>query len=105
MNQADRAILNRFGDALRDVYGSRLERVVLFGSRARNSNPADSDFDVAVFLNVFEGFGVEAGRLAGVETDILLDTGDVINALPFEAGAYDQRTGFMAEVRREGVNL
>ncbi len=30
--QADSAILNRFRQALNEAYGSRLERVVLFGS-------------------------------------------------------------------------
>jgi hypothetical protein len=29
----------------------------------------------------------------------------VINALPFRAGAYNDRTGLMAELRREGRDL
>jgi hypothetical protein len=29
----------------------------------------------------------------------------VINALPFRAGAYDDRTGLMHELRREGRDL
>jgi hypothetical protein len=33
------------------------------------------------------------------------DTGAVIDALPFHAGGYQKRTGFMAEVRRDGVDL
>ena len=33
------------------------------------------------------------------------DTGAVINALPFAAGADDARTGFMGEVRRDGLDL
>ncbi len=64
-----------------------------------------SDYDVAVFLEDFESFGTEAGRLADLETDILMDTGAVINALPFKAGAYRHRTGLMAELRRDGLDL
>jgi predicted nucleotidyltransferase len=32
------------------MYGERIERVVLFGSRARGDAHEDSDYDVAVFL-------------------------------------------------------
>jgi uncharacterized protein len=60
---------------------------------------------VAVFLKDFENFGQEAGRIAEIETDILYDTGAVINALPFKAGSYQERTGLMGELRREGLDL
>jgi hypothetical protein len=40
-----------------------------------------------------------------VETDILMDTGAVINALPFPAGGYRERTGYMNEVRLDGRDL
>ena len=71
---------------------------------AANSKP-DFDYDVAVFLNEYGGFGREAARIAAIETDILYDTGAVINALPFRAGAYNNHTGLMHELRREGRDL
>lgn len=73
--------------------------------RARGDARPDSDYDVAVFLRAFAGFGREAARIAAIETDILYDTGAVINALPFRAGAYHDRTGLMHELRREGRDL
>ena len=39
------SILTRFRTALAEVYGSRLERVVLYGSRARGDQRPDSDYD------------------------------------------------------------
>ncbi|MFZ1109605.1 MAG: nucleotidyltransferase domain-containing protein [Rhodomicrobium sp.] len=98
-------ILKRFRAALDEAYGERLERVVLFGSHARGEARPDSDFDIAVFLKDLDSFGAEAGRIAVIETDILYDTGAVINAIPFEAGAYRERTGLMQELRRDGVDL
>jgi predicted nucleotidyltransferase len=43
-------VLVRFRAALTEIYGPRLSRVVLFGSRARGDTRPDSDYDVAVFL-------------------------------------------------------
>jgi predicted nucleotidyltransferase len=98
-------ILKRFRTALDEIYGDRLERVVLFGSRARGDARPDSDYDVAVFLNEPDSFWKETGRIAEIETDILYATGAVINALPFRAGAYRDRTPLMHEMRREGLDL
>jgi predicted nucleotidyltransferase len=39
----DDPILKRFRAALDEMYGERLERVVLFGSRARGDAQEDSD--------------------------------------------------------------
>jgi predicted nucleotidyltransferase len=103
--QANPAVLERFRQALADAYGDRLERVILFGSRARGDARPDSDYDVAVFIHAREGFAAEAKRLALIETDILDDTGALINALPFHAGAYQKPTRVMAALRRDGIDL
>ena len=107
MSEVIDPVLSRFRTELAKLYGERIERVVLYGSRARGDARPDSDYDVAVFLNDLEPFqfGREAGRIAEIETDILFDTGAVINALPFKAGAYRERTPLMRELRREGIDL
>jgi uncharacterized protein len=105
MENAIDSVLNRFRAALDEAYGKRIERVVLFGSRARGEARPDSDYDVAVFLKDLDNFGQEAGRIAEIETDILYDTGAVINAIPFKAGSHQEHTGLMGELRREGLDL
>ena len=101
----DDPIVKRFRSALDDIYGSRLERLVLFGSRGRGDARKASDYDVAVFIKDLGPLSRELDRLADLETDILYDTGAVVNALPFAAGAYRERTGFMHELRRDGIDL
>ena len=98
-------ILARFRAALDEVYGARLQRVVLFGSRARGDARPDSDWDIAVFLKDRESFWTESGRLAEIETDLLYETGAVINALPLRAGLDPERSPLMREIVREGRDL
>ncbi len=98
-------VMTRFRAALDAAYGARIERVVLFGSRARGDQRPDSDYDVAVFLKDYREFGDELTALVDIGTDLLWDTGAVINALPLAAGAYRDRTGLMHELRRDGVDL
>jgi predicted nucleotidyltransferase len=98
-------ILARFRAELDALYGDRLERVVLFGSRARGDPHPDSDYDVAVFLRDLTDRWHEARRLSAIETDILAETGAFIHAMPYRAGAYRERTPLMHEIRREGVDL
>jgi uncharacterized protein len=99
------AVLNQLRKALRTHYGDRLERAVLFGSRARGDARPDSDYDVAVFLNDFTRAWPELQPLGKITTDILLDTGAVISTLPFPAGSYRERTMLMGEIRREDIDL
>ena len=98
-------VLRRFRAAVTAAYGTRIGRVVLFGSRPRGDARPDSDYDIAVFLDRIADFGDEANRLAQIETDILYDTGAVINALPFQDSALRAKTGLMSSVRDEGIDL
>jgi uncharacterized protein len=102
----EKQVLKRFRAAVHEIYGDRLARVVLFGSRARGDTQPDSDYDIAVFLHDMPDRFVELQRLAKVGTAILYDTGEVVNAMPYRADSYnDPRMPLMHEIRREGVNL
>jgi predicted nucleotidyltransferase len=98
-------VLARFRAALDDLYGDQIERVVLFGSRARGDARPDSDYDVAVFLRDMSDRFAELYRLADLSTDILGDTGEFVHAMPYRSSAYDERTPLMREIRREGIEL
>ena len=101
----DDPTLARFRAAPAEVYGARLERIVLYGSRARGDARPDSDYDVAVSLRDMDDRGRELYRLADVGTDVLYRGGGVVNALPYPAGAYRDRTPLMFEIRRDGIDL
>jgi uncharacterized protein len=101
----DDPVLKHLRAALDEMYGERIERVVLFGSRARGDAHEDSDYDVAVFLRDITDRFAEMDRLADLGTDILNKTGEFVHAMPYRAGSYDERTPLMLAVRSEGVDL
>jgi predicted nucleotidyltransferase len=101
----DDPILRRIRGALDELYGDRIERVVLFGSRARGDADPESDYDIAVFLTDLTDRWPELDRLADLRSDFLADAEVFIDAKPYPAGAYRNRTTLMREIRREGVDL
>ncbi len=102
---ANDPVLRRFRVALNELYGSQIERVVLFGSRARGDERLDSDYDVAVFLKSLPDRWKELDRLADLRVTFLSDTDAFFDAKPYPASAYFERTPLMREIRRDGLDL
>jgi predicted nucleotidyltransferase len=98
-------VLRKLCAILDQVYGDRLARVALFGSRARGEARPDSDFDVAVFLRGPTDRWKEIERLATLATDLPVVDHAVIEALPFPEARYGDPTPLMGEIRRDGVDL
>ena len=97
--------LARFRAAVAEAYGERLDRVVLYGSRARGDARPDSDYDVAVFLHDMPDRKREFDRLADIGTNILYDGGGVVHAMPFVADRPLTGSPLLHEIAREGVDL
>ena len=99
----ENALLAEFCERTRTLAGSRLERVVVFGSRARGASRADSDLDVAVFLAGNEDRTLRAGvyaAAAGAAASI--EGGDMALLQPSVIFARSPRTNFVEMVEREG---
>ncbi len=98
-------VLARFRTALDEIYGNRIDRVILFGSRARGDARPESDYDVAVFLRDMDYRYPELRRLADLSTDFINETGEFVHAMPYRAGAYNEPTPLMLGIRNDGVDL
>lgn len=109
-NLAD-PILRRLKKELEALYGLRLKKVLLYGSRARGDFREDSDYDILVVLEGPFDRWAETMRLAELSADILWDTtavpGESVVASfkPVSEEDLHRRTGFLHNVRNEAVAL
>jgi uncharacterized protein len=88
----------------------RLDRAILFGSRARGEHTPDSDADVALILHERGNDGKTLTMLAGLAYYAYLDTGIMVQPVPIaiedwlNPGKFP-RPGFLRNVEREGIVL
>ena len=98
-------VLARFRVALEAMYGDRLQRIVLYGSRARGDHRPDSDYDLAVFLDPLDDRWAEIDRLGLLRFTFMEETERFFEARPHPPGSWANRTPLMHEIRREGIDL
>jgi uncharacterized protein len=103
-------VLARLKAELAALYGPRLKQVLLYGSRARGDHREDSDYDVLVVLEGAFDHWAEVRRLAGLSTDMTWATVErehpvVASFKPMTPEQFQARTGFLHNVRREGIAL
>ncbi len=97
-------ILQEFRHGLEQIYGSRLVRIVLFGSQARDEAEPDSDIDVMVVLRGSVVPHEEIRRLSAFKAELCLKYDLVISCVYVSEAEYHQDgTPLMLNVRREGV--
>lgn len=95
-------VIRRVREEVRRLYGGRLVRLVLYGSRARGDADPESDYDFAVFL---DGAVEPDGRVSELSERILRETGAEASLFSFPLADLSKQTLYMEAVRQEGVPL
>ena len=105
LKKPDAKLLDALRSDLQRLYGPRLDRVVLFGSRARGDARADLDFDIAVFLHGMEDRWAEFDRVDPIIAEFLTRDGAAVQVLPYDARRYQDPSSLMRAIREEGLPL
>ena len=83
----------------------RIERVLLYGSRARGDAREGSDWDVAVLLRDGEVDDATHRTLSGIAYRILMQDDVFIQVTPLRPGGLENDTGYAANLRRDAVEI
>lgn len=99
--------LNALSIALCDVYGQQLTQIVLYGSYARGSQTAESDVDIALFLE-----GKDSEELHDKMTDLVVDyeleLGITLSVVTIDNEQFRQWKNtlpYFQNIHREGIVL
>jgi predicted nucleotidyltransferase len=101
----DDPVLRGVKERVQDIYGARIKRVVLYGSRARGDHRPDSDYDIAVFLRDHDGAWSEAMRMAELGHDLLMKNKWNVSIKLFRLVDWRIDTLFMRHLRRDGIEI
>ncbi|MCG3165952.1 MAG: hypothetical protein POELPBGB_01727 [Bacteroidia bacterium] len=100
-------VLSEANAALKNTYGNRLNKVILFGSYARGEQKPDSDIDLLVVLN-------DATLAAGKEIRLInqslfslgLKHGTIISAHPVSNDRFENEVSFFFNrIKKEGKQI
>ena len=107
MNAPLETVLADLRERFQALYGSRLDRLILYGSQARGDADEESDIDVMVVLKKpFEDRGEERALYLDVICELSLKYNTVV--MPFFTDTETYATsdyGLYLNVRREGVPI
>lgn len=108
-DKAARHVATVFVEKLRDAYD--VTQVIMFGSRARGDNRADSDLDLAVVLSgARRDFYDTKLAMAGIAFDVMMQTGLLVQAFPLWDGdlahpEWSSNPALIRTIAQHGIRL
>lgn len=114
LTEKEQGTLREYPDFLLRRFPRQIERLVLFGSRARGDATADSDIDVLVLLRKqvppsAEGFyplGLTDPvwqEIVGTTFDLLVKYGGEISPTVMAVSEYEDPSPLVSHIREEGI--
>lgn len=97
-------ILQELKEELRNRYGSKFKRMMLFGSYARGEQRSDSDIDIAIILEDFSHACAEIERTGDIVSSLSLKFDTLISLVPIKEKDWRKRkTVLISNIKRDGV--
>ena len=99
-----RRVLDLYRQLTLQRFGDEVDRIVLFGSRARGDHYGDSDWDVAVFINRPVTSSDRRG-MSEVGHEVMCRTGALIQPIVLSAARWGDDDELVRNIRREGTPI
>lgn len=116
LNENEQRALSEYKDFLLRRFSQQVERLILFGSKARGDSVASSDTDVLVVLRkrtkpTKEGFYPFGSadptwrEIVGTTFDLLMKYNVNISPTVIGINEYEEHSPLMTHIKKEGVEL
>ena len=99
-----RPLLKELKRGLIQIYGEQVDRILLYGSRARGDERPDSDIDILIVLKDDFNYGEMLRLSSDLAASLSLENDVVISRTFVSKEHFEKRqTPFLINVRREAV--
>lgn len=102
-------VMQEFINAIQQLLGTRLKKVILYGSYARGDYNKQSDVDIMILTDLsFEEIEDYRDKISDIAYDIELNTGIILSPVIKNIEKYNSRVNFVPfykNVEKEGVVL
>ena len=97
-------ILEKVKGFLQKTYQENLDKVILFGSRARGDHHSDSDVDILIVLKDVFNYSQESEKISQLIADLCLEYNVLIScAFANSEQLEHHNSGFFRNVRKDGL--
>ncbi|PRR82981.1 Nucleotidyltransferase domain protein [Clostridium luticellarii] len=104
-----RKVLKEVDDRMANIFKSKLKKVIVYGSYARNENTSESDIDIMVLVNEDEQKIKEyEDSITDIMVDLSLKYNIVVSIYTQSVQEYEMQINvlpFLMNVEREGINI
>ncbi len=91
---------------LKELYGDRLVKLILFGSHARGEANPDSDIDLLIVLKKNISQFQEILNMSELRVRMLLEHDELVSIIPMsEEDFHTRNVALLRNIRKEGIEL